>query len=317
MSIRGIFQQGTALAIGGFMTLLAASASANNVEVLREGALVTVFGDNASNQIIVAQNLAGDVTVTGRNGTLVNGLPSVRLARVALEQMEIRMEGGNDIVTVSGLNVSNDLYVNLGDGSDRLLTGAVANRIGAHLTVEGGNGNEIVRLTNWFVGGDCYVDGQIGSLNAVFSRLDVGFALTAISDAANDIISVTGCIVGGMTSVETKGGADRVTVTDYMGFGLFANTDMGNDVVTMDGVATLEDIGVFTGTQNDTVDFLNVSSGTNVIVALDEGSDVFEGTNVTAVYDAVFEGGAGTDVFADFGVAGGNKTEVKEFEIFP
>jgi hypothetical protein len=231
--------------------------------------------------------------------------------------MEIRMEGGNDIVTVNGLNVANDLYVNLGEGADRFLSGNTPTSIGANLAVEGGLGNEIVRLTGWTIGGDCYVDGQLGVLNATFTGLNVGFGLTAIGDAANDIVAITGCFVGSSTSIETKAGADRVTVIDFTGFDLFVNTDMGNDIISLDGVSTLEDIGVFTGTQNDSVTMLDVASSKNLIVSLDAGADSFMGTNVTAAFDAVFEGGSGTDTFGDFGVAGGVKTEVKEFEIFP
>lgn len=318
MSIKRLFGYGKWLALGGcLLGLGAAAAEANQVQVLREGTLVVIQGDNLGNQITVAMNLAGDVIVTGRNGTLVNGQASVRLRQVGLEQMEIRMEGGNDIVTVNGLNVANDLYVNLGDGADRLLSGTTPSSIGANLAVEGGLGNEIVRLTGWSIGGDCYLDGQLGSLNATFTGLEVGFGLTVIGDAANDIVTLTDCWVGDSTSLETKAGADRVTVTDFTGFDLFVNSDMGNDTIVLDGVATLEDIGIFTGTQVDAVNMLDVASGKNITVSLDAGNDTFIGTNVTAVFDAVFEGGAGVDTFGDFGVAGGVKTEIKEFEIFP
>ncbi len=317
MSIKRLFQWGKYLALSGCLLGMGASASANNVQVLLEGSLVKVLGDNFGNQIIVAQNAAGDVIVTGRNGTLVNGLPSVRLRRVNLEQMEIRMEGGNDIVTVNGLRVTNDLYVNLGAGNDRLLAGAVPTSIGANLAVEGGSGNELIRLTSWVFGGDCYVDGQTGSLNATFTGLEIDYGLTVIGDSANDIVTVTDCFVGDSTSLETKAGADRITVTEFTGFDLFVSSDLGNDTIILDGVATLEDVGVYTGGQNDSVTMVDVAAGKNIKVSMDIGTDVFMGTNVTAVYDAVFEGGDGSDTFGDFGVSGGTKTEIKEFEIFP
>ncbi len=307
---------------GGFFGLCvcmlgsAESATANNVQVALEGQLVTIFGDNLNNQIVVSQTATSDVVITGRNGTTVNGLASVRFRRVALNAMEIRMGGGDDIVTISNLMVANDLYVNLEAGNDRLQSSSLPSTIGANLTVEGGLGNEIIRLSNWQIFGDLYLDGQTGTLNSQMTGLDVGLGLTVIGDDANDAITVGQCMVGDSTSIESKKGADRITVTDFAGFDLFANTDLGNDVVTFTNVTTLEDVGVFTGGHNDRVTFLNVASGKNINVSLDIGTDSFTGTNVIAVYDAVFEGGDGVDTFTDAGVSGGEKTEIKDFEIF-
>ena len=70
----------------GLACLLSAAlcqgALANNVQVKLEGSLVTIFGDNAANSILVSQNAAGDFVVTGRTGTTVNGLPTVRFPRL-------------------------------------------------------------------------------------------------------------------------------------------------------------------------------------------------------------------------------------------
>jgi hypothetical protein len=168
-----------------------------------------------------------------------------------------------------------------------------------------------------------YVNGEAGVLNATLSGVSTGFGMTLIGDAANDIIRLEQCIAGDTTSIETKEGADRVTVVDYAGntstagLDLFVNTDVGNDTISLTNVLVQQDIGVFTGTQNDSVSMVNVSSDKNVIVSLDAGNDSFYGEQVDVASDAIFEGGAGTDSFTDRGIFAGIIKDVKEFEIFP
>lgn len=301
-----------------FASLLAASpvcGFANHVRVLQEGQLIKIVGDGQPNNILVAQTNAGTLTVTGRNGTRVNGQPSTTIRNISINAMEVRLEGGNDQITFSNVLIANDLSVDLGSGADRILTGSLPSSVGANCTIEGGTGNEVVRLTGWMVGSDLNVNGGTGVLNANLTGLSVAFGLTVIGDMSNDVVALSGCEVGDSTSIETKAGADRVTVGDFSGFLLSANTDMGNDTVSITNVFVLEDISINTGTENDTVTMTEVTSGKNIGVSLDAGTDSFVGTGVTAAFDAVFEGGAGTDTFGDFGVLGNEKTEIKEFEI--
>lgn len=299
-------------------SLLAASpvcGFANHVRVLQEGQLIKIVGDGQPNNILVAQTNAGTLTVTGRNGTRVNGQPSATIRNISINAMEVRLEGGNDQITFSNVLIANDLFLDLGSGADRILTGSLPSSVGANCNIEGGTGNDVVRLTGWMVGSDLNVNGGTGVLNANLTGLSVAFGLTVLGDMSNDVVELSGCEVGDSTSIETKAGADRVSVSDFSGFLLSANTDMGNDTVSITNVFVLEDISINTGTENDTVTMTEVTSGKNIGVSLDAGTDSFVGTGVTAVFDAVFEGGAGTDTFGDFGVLGNEKTEIKEFEI--
>lgn len=299
-------------------SLLAASpvcSFANHVRVLQEGQLIKIVGDGQPNNILVAQTNAGTLTVTGRNGTRVNGQPSATIRNISINAMEVRLEGGNDQITFSNVLIANDLFLDLGSGADRILTGSLPSSVGANCNIEGGTGNDVVRLTGWMVGSDLYVNGGTGVLNANLTGLSVAFGLTVLGDMSNDVVELSGCEVGDSTSIETKAGADRVSVSDFSGFLLSANTDMGNDTVSITNVFVLEDISINTGTENDTVTMTEVTSGKNIGVSLDAGTDSFVGTGVTAAFDAVFEGGAGTDTFGDFGVLGNEKTEIKEFEI--
>jgi hypothetical protein len=302
------------VASGLCVAALQTSASANNVQVRLEGSLVTIFGDNAANDLTVTQNSAGDISVVGRNGTRINNLPSVVLRRVALNAMEIRLEGGNDIVTIRGLRPANDLYVNLGAGNDRFTANSPVT-VGGNVAIEGDAGNDTVNVTGMAVEGDLYVDGGIGTLRSSLTNLDIGFNVTVIGDDAADVVTLSNVLAGDYISLETKKGNDRVSVSGIFALGFMANTDAGADSITFLDSTTMEDVGIFTGSENDRVVMSNIAAGKNLLVSVDAGSDFVSGTAVTAVEDLVAEGGAGTDTLEDFGLVGGTKTEFKEFEI--
>jgi hypothetical protein len=292
---------------------------AGDVAVALEGQLLKLQGDNLSNQVVVAQNAAGTVTISGQNGTTINGRASVRFVNPQLEQLDIRMEGGDDSVVLRGVAVTNDLFVDLGAGNDRLTSPLLTPvTVGAIATIEGGAGNDVVRLDGFTVFEDLSINGGLGTLNVSLNSGAVDKALTVIGDDANDVVALNRLTVGDAISIETKGGADVVSLIDILAFSAFVNTDANNvgiDRVTMNRVTTAEDIGVFTGGGNDVVSMTDVRSGKSMTVSLDGGNDSFTGTRVTVAEDAVFEGGAGIDVFTDLGIRGGIKKDIKEFEL--
>ena len=312
---------GIRTAVGTFaLASVAGSALANNVEARVEGSLLVIEGDNVGNRIVVARNAAGDVVVTGQNGTRINGVASARFPRLALNAAEMQLGGGNDVVTLRGLQIANDLYVNLGKGADRLTVPAAASiTVGNHVSIEGAGGNDTIRTDGIIVGQDLYIDGGIGVLNATITGAVVGFNVSLIGDDANDVMTLTSVMAGGDVSVESKGGSDRVTLTTVEALLISISTDanalFGADRVTLIEVSTLEDLGIFTGPGNDIVQMMDVASAKNLIVSLDSENDRLTGMNVSAALDAVFEGGADTYTFEDYGITGVTKKDVKEFEI--
>lgn len=291
---------------------------AGDVSVALEGQLLTVQGDNLSNQIVVAQNPAGVVTVSGQNGTRINGLASVRFVNPQLNAMEIRMEGGDDTVSLRGVRVTNDLFVDLGAGNDQMISPiTVPVTVGANATIEGGSGNDVIRLQGMTVREDLSIQGGIGALSVNLNAAAVDKALTIIGDDANDSVVLNNSRVGGLISVETKGGSDVVSLNNVSAFAAEVNTDAntaGIDRVVLNRVTTVEDIGIYTGAGNDVVALTDLWSGKSLTVSLDAGNDTFTGTRVSVAEDAVFEGGAGVDVFNDRGIFGGIKKDIKEFE---
>lgn len=292
---------------------------AGDVLVALEGSYLRVEGDNLDNQIAITRTAVGDVVVSGQNGTLVNGRTSFRLANPSINAMDIQMQGGNDVVTLRGVAVANDLTIGLGQGNDRItapVTTPVS--IGANLAVFGDEGNDIVQLNGVSVGQDLYVDGGIGSLQASLVDASISGVANFIADDLADSITVRNSRIGLDLSIETKGGSDIVSVTDASAFQMLVNTDangsVGLDRVTLNRVQTVEDLGVFTGAGADTVQMTDVVSGKSVTVSLDEGNDRLTMNRVRAAADTVFEGGAGVDLIDFTSVFGGTKREIKEFE---
>ena len=299
----------------GLAIALAERASANQIEAAVEGELLKVFGDNAANGVAITQTARGDLVVRGFNGTTVNGQGSVRFRGVTLNAVEILLEGGNDVVRLRGLSPANDLFVNLGAGNDRLTT-PIPISVGANAAIEGGDGNDRITMTDPVIGEDLVIEGGIGSLTVNITGLTGGKGLTVIGDDANDSITVSDFATADYTSIETKGGADSVTLSTASVFGLDVSTDFGADTVAISDLTSIEDLGIFTGTESDGVDLLNVAVGKSITVSVDDGPDVVSAEAVSATEDAVFEGGAGDDTIVDLGITGGTKKDIKEFETF-
>ncbi len=293
---------------------------AGDVIAALEGNLLVIEGDNLDNQITVSQLASGDVVVSGQTGTLINGLPSVRYVRPALNSVEIRMEGGNDVVNLRSVQIANDLMVDLGAGNDRVTSPAAAPiRVSANAMVYGAEGNDTVQLNGSTVAEDLFIDGGLGALTAQLNNVTVDKVMSIIGDEANDLVSVVNSRIGLVANIETKGGSDRVTMVDFSALGLQINTDangsIGADQVTLTRVQTVEDLNVATGSGNDVVAMTDVTSGKSIAVILDEGNDSLTATRVSAAVDAILDGGAGVDTLTNRGVFAGITREIKDFEI--
>ena len=155
--------------------------------------------------------------ITGRAGTTVNGLPSVLFPGAVLNAAEIRMEGGNDTVTLSGLAIANDLYVSLGEGND-VLENSSAFMVGANLTIEAGAGTDRVSLIDAMIFENMFVDGGLGSLQASISDSTVQKSVTIISDELADSVSVSNTVIAEFLMIESKGGNDTVSLASVGAF---------------------------------------------------------------------------------------------------
>jgi hypothetical protein len=107
-------------ALTAALWLDAGAAAANGnvmVGAVTPGGDVNINGDAGNNDVTITQNANGTVTVTGHNGTTVNGGASHTTTTPVTGEIDVNTRGGDDKVTVDGVtNVEDlDLEDNIGD----------------------------------------------------------------------------------------------------------------------------------------------------------------------------------------------------------
>jgi hypothetical protein len=123
----------------GFEVLEARDNPAGNVNAFFSGATLNLIGDAADNQIAVAQNSAGELVVTGLNGTTINRQSSINLGRVQLDGLWVNLGDGNDSVDVTGVAVTRGVAIEGGNGNDAI----TLSNVGAQtVSISGGAGDD-------------------------------------------------------------------------------------------------------------------------------------------------------------------------------
>ena len=124
----------------GSTTLTAATAPAG-VQATYDtdsGQLLLTGGDRA-NHVDVSKDESG-VKVTGKHGTRINGRHSVTLVTADKIALSVNLGGGNDQLTITGLQLSG-MDALLGEGNDKVFL--VLSSVDV-LRVDGGDGIDVV-----------------------------------------------------------------------------------------------------------------------------------------------------------------------------
>jgi hypothetical protein len=140
-----------ALALAAAALLLDAGAAAANGNVMvgavTPGGDVNINGDLGNNDITITQNADGTVTVTGNNGTTVNGGASHTTTNPVTGEIDVDTRGGDDKVTVDGVtNVEDlDLEDNIGDNDIEVKNSKFSDK----MKIENNDGSIDVSDTSW------------------------------------------------------------------------------------------------------------------------------------------------------------------------
>ncbi len=194
------------------------------------GGILTVTGDAANDDIaIVGTSNPGELTLTGRNGTLVNGVP-------------------DGSTTIPG--VSSDLRINLGDGANVLaidnayINGAITITSGAaadlvtlgefqpvsprnNLTINTAGGDDIVRLgvTRYtvFLAGNATINVGEGNNQAALYGASSIRSTSITAGAGDDSIYVYGFNAsdGGLSLLGDAGNNSLAVIASLGRFGIF------------------------------------------------------------------------------------------------
>src|SRR6266699_2247483 len=263
--------------------------------------LLSVFGDNLDDTIVMSRDAAGQILVNGGNIPITGGTPTV--ASTAL--IQVFGQGGNDAITLDESNgalpaaqlfggAGNDVLTG-GSGADLLFGGAGNDTLlgkGGVDQLFGGAGNDVLTGGD----GDDQVFGEAGNDRMIWNPGD-GTDLNEGGDGV-DTVEVNGGNGAETFTVTPNGTRVRFDRTDPAPFSidigtsenLVVNANGGDDTFTAgNGLANLIQITVDGGAGNDT---LTGGDGADVLLGGD-GNDLITGGRGNDV--ALM--GAGDDTF--------------------
>ena len=160
------------------------------------GGTLTITGDGGADDIAIVGTPGGEITVTGRNGTTVNGstvVPGV------LGDLLIDLGDGNNVINVDNVFLAGRLDLETGDGNDQVVFGATGVvTSGGICSVNTGAGNDSFRAEDYkvFIASQLLV--HVGSGND-FASLVGASAITRIEVSGGES-GRTDFILRGVTS---------------------------------------------------------------------------------------------------------------------
>ncbi len=219
----------------------------NVLATISDNGTVFIRGDNAANDVTI--DVDGDVvTITGNNGTTINGQDVDDFDAVDLNNLRISLRGGADkltvnvndaptdsipgrvrisagsgadvvcINTIAELTITKGLSINLGNGNDALsIQGEAGLSLANALRINGGSGNDTIGVVNVMqadaVGndGDMIFRGGAGNDQFALSELTVSHNLTVESGVGDDQVAVSELAVAGNARITTGVGNDTLS----------------------------------------------------------------------------------------------------------
>lgn len=212
---------------------------------LRNGTLEIRAADAVANDIvIVGTGIAGEIVVTGRNGTEVNGTPngSTTISGVT---------GGLDVnlatapahtVSLDNLYLAGFISLELDSPSNVIHVGANAPvSSGRYMQVSfNGNGNNVLRMenANVFVGSSLLIGDRSGS--------------------GNELIKLIGASARGYTGIATYDGNDTVLLSNFTSYGHIQLTcEAGTKSLAVLSSSTADYLSVFTRSASQATVYLD------------------------------------------------------------
>jgi hypothetical protein len=179
---------------------------------------LTVWGDaDADDFAVVGTANPGEITVTGRNGTTVNGVAdgSTTIGGV-LANLNVFPGDGNNVFSLDNLYIANNITIITGNGDDTMVLGATGVVSPAqNLWIDTSGGNDAVQIDT-----DAY-------------HTFVGGASTIDTGPGHDRVSMFGAS-GGLTSVRVGGGDNQVLINGVTSTGeLQVTSGFGNNSIAI------------------------------------------------------------------------------------
>jgi hypothetical protein len=181
---------------------------------LNSGTL-TITGDAAADDIaVVGTANPGEFTITGRNGTTVDGMASVTISGVTAD-LVVDLRDGDDVFDMDNVYIARDIVVMAGSGDDFIRLGQTSPVSPARdLTVVCGSGDDVILQPSYhvFVGRDSAVVGALDNDSIVLTGASAQGSISVVTHAGSQNIVFDGCTAGVSLSVSTFIGADNIAI---------------------------------------------------------------------------------------------------------
>ncbi len=213
---------------------------------------ITLEGNRQRNVLRLSTDAAGNIVLTGENGTFING-------------------DSEPVVLVESGNTASRLTIRLGNGRDRLYIDDV-DLGGARLEVRTGKGQDNVFITDTEIGGSLRTDNPKGADVIVVSGSNAG----SIDHEGIGHFALGGSMVEGGFSFVTddRNFDDVVQIQDSMIEGqLDIRTGRGRDVVSIDNLELTRNADIRTGDHDDVVSVNGSTFESRLQIETRDGND--------------------------------------------
>jgi hypothetical protein len=186
---------------------------------LNSGTL-TIAGDHFTDDIaVVGTANPGEITVTGRNGTPVNGTPngSVTIPGVTADLI-LALGDGNNVLQMDNVYIARDISITGGAGNDSITLGETSPVSPArNLSIGTLNGGDFIRLGvaayTVYVGENCTVAGHGADDRISAYGASARQAFVLAGGGEGDSIMAYGVTAGGLTVAGDEGNNSLAVLT--------------------------------------------------------------------------------------------------------
>lgn len=305
--------------------LLFATASGNIINVQVVNGNLQITGDSSANAVEVqGTGNPGQFTIIGlNNGTVASSIAgssngSLTVTGVTGSVLIDFSQGGNDIIRLDNVLVPGSVIITTGGGNDDIRLGQAAlNQITGDLSINAGDGANVLLVANTFVmGNQTIVSGSGNDQITTFGGF-TGKDLTITAGAGDDLIQQTQVPVVGKWTLNGGDGNDLISVVmggstgaavfsggagiDYLAMvssnlksTLTLDGGEGNNTIIVSNSIATGAIYFVSGSGADTQSLINTKAGA-LVANSGAGNDML--TVSTSILDQLFAAlGAGSDV---------------------
>lgn len=289
---------------------------AGNVSAAMSGGNLVIDGDNAANRISVESAGTGKIAVRGFQ-TQINGVPGgIKVFTGVTGDIQIQLDGGDDLVRVTNLITPGGVLVGLGEGNDEVVTGRDKLQgndrfagspsgplyVKGALRLYGGEGQDLVYQSDAHIAG-LGVTNLGGGNDTLFTQrpggsaqnVDYGRNLSILPAGGDDVIDILGMSVEDDLTINDGSGRLYLYIRSLDVHGNFTITSAAQaDSVDVSATNVRNQFVVNSGAGHDRVRLSVIAN--KLHVNLGDGDDGCELASANVKQSTLF-GGAGNDVF--------------------